>query len=280
MPYVLGIDLTSTEVTAAVSRFTGSTWLDPEPIDLDGALVARDLMRRMGDNVALIVDGYGWHPHTLLARVAAWAAEQITEWEGEPPEHVTLSHPPAWGPFRIELFQDSLWRAGLPGVGLLPAPIVVVQDLPGTTHGVIALEEEDFAASVVRRSSSGQLTLLDSASPAWPLGHLDPGGAAYAADVMMRTVRRAGVRLDGLVAVGPVPKEVLDRFGVPVIRHMEPVAAGTARFAIPLPPPVESVESIEPPRPPVRISKLRLPRRRAAPSKSAWLVHARGFTFL
>jgi hypothetical protein len=311
MSYVLGIDLTNTEVTAAVSRWLGTIrpapgsdrWSAPEAVPLHGTLAARDIVRRVGDTVPLIVNGEAWVAHTLLAAVIAWAAEQVHDWEGERAEHVVLSHPASWGAYRAELVQEALWKAGLPGVSLLPAPVVVTHHLAGTTLGVYQLEKEDFTTSVVRRAHDGSLAVAACIEAPEPFGGEDlectetdrelRAMVAMTVDAMARVIRHAGTPPDAIALAGafarvPAVQEQLEaEFALPITVLPHPPAAGAAVIASRMvsatfdstpataAAPAETDVAV-PPRPPVQVSKLRLPRRRSAPR----FVHARGFTFL
>ncbi|MGK5440227.1 Hsp70 family protein [Micromonospora sp. URMC 105] len=187
MPYVLGIDIGSTNTTAAVARRRGATWARPEPIawdggstavpsvlhlatdgtllvgepaDGDGSRIARGFVRRVGDDVPLLLGGEACPPQMLTAVLAAWVVEQVLDREGGPAEAVVLSHPAGWGPHRRELLHRALWQLGLGNVTLLPRTVTVAEShaargFPGSTAAVYALGGNTFEAALVRRTPRG-----------------------------------------------------------------------------------------------------------------------------
>jgi molecular chaperone DnaK len=210
MPYVLGIDIGGTSTTAAVARLTQDGWTRPEPVRLgarsfaipsvlqlgaDGSLAvgdpteygqppdrgrtARGFARRIGDPVPMLVDGEAWTPEALTAVLATWVIERVMAQQADrPAEHVVLSHPAGWGPYRTELLRHALWAAGIPHATLLPEPVVAAEShtcrgFTGRNLAVYALGGETFAASVVRRSRAGGFELVTGLDPVQPLGGAD-----------------------------------------------------------------------------------------------------------
>ncbi|MFU8853954.1 Hsp70 family protein [Micromonospora sp. SL1-18] len=205
MPYVLGMDIGSTNTGAAVARWRGETWARPEMIALDvrstvvpsvlhlspdGSLTvgepvaadpertARDFVRRIGDDVPLLLGGEPCPPQTLIAELAMWVVEQVSAREGGLAEAVVLSHPAAWGPHRRELLQRALWELGLGNVTLLPRTVTVAENhaargFPGTTAAVYALGGNTFEGALVRRSPSGTYETFGLPQGLEPLGGAD-----------------------------------------------------------------------------------------------------------
>ncbi|MGN9913366.1 Hsp70 family protein [Phytohabitans sp. LJ34] len=205
MPYVLGIDIGGTTTTAAVSRLGNARWLVPEvvrlgtrstavpsvlhvagdgaltvgePVQLDAGRVARGFVRRIGDDVPLIVGGEPCTPQALTAVLAMWVVERVLAHEGEPAEQVVISHPAAWGAYRRELLHRALWEIGLANVTLLPEPVVAAESHAasgwrGRTFGVYSLGGSDYEASVVRWAEGVGFQLLGSAGAIEPFGGAD-----------------------------------------------------------------------------------------------------------
>ncbi|MEU4780023.1 Hsp70 family protein [Micromonospora sp. NPDC023633] len=192
MPYVLGIDIGSTNTAATVARRQGATWSRPEGVPLhtgsmavpsvlhltmDGTLVvgepgiddrartARGFVRRVGDDVPLMLADEAWPPHTLTAAMTTWVVERVLEREGEPAEAVVLSHPAGWGQHRRDLLDTALRDFGLDHVTLLPCTVTVAEShaargFPGSTAVVYALGGDTFEAALVRRSPHGTYETL------------------------------------------------------------------------------------------------------------------------
>ncbi|MEW2385350.1 Hsp70 family protein [Micromonospora sp. NPDC047707] len=187
MSYVLGIDIGNTNTVAAVARRQGATWARPETVVLDGrsttvpsvlhvsvdgtlivgepdppdpGRTARCFLRRVGDEVPLLLGGEAWPPHTLTAALAAWVVDQVAGAEGGPAEALVFSHPSSWGPHRRDLLQWALREVGLHHVTLLPRAVTVAEShaargVVDGTAAVYALGGETFEAALVRRTPYG-----------------------------------------------------------------------------------------------------------------------------
>lgn len=202
MPYVLGIDIGGTTTTAAISRLRGAGWSPPEVVRLgarshsvpsvlhvaaDGALtvgdpvqpeadrMARGFIRRVGDDVSLVVGGEPCTPQALTAVLAMWVVERVLAQENAPAEQVVISHPASWGPYRRAVLHRALWDIGLANVTLLPAPVVAAEshaarEWVGSTLAVYALGGNDFETSVVRWADGFGFRLLGCAGAADQFG--------------------------------------------------------------------------------------------------------------
>jgi molecular chaperone DnaK len=209
MAYVLGIDIGGTCTSAAVCRFMGPTWSRPEIVRLDpqsavvpsvlhvsatgsltvgdpsqggplvdGSRIARGFMRRIGDDVPLVVAGEACMPQTLAAVLAMWVLERVLAQEGAHPEHIVVTHPASWGSYRKQLLHEALWEIGLTNVTLLAKPVTAAeshsfQGFTGRVLGVYALGGTSFATSVVRRTQPAGFELLGCQEGVEPLGGVD-----------------------------------------------------------------------------------------------------------
>ncbi len=205
MPYVLGMDIGSTNTTATVARWRGETWARPEVVALDqgsnvvpsvlhlspdGSLAVgehvtadpdrttRDFVRRIGDDVPLLLGGEPCPPQTLVAELAMWVVEQVSAREGGLAEAVVLSHPAPWGPHRRELLRRALWDLGLHNVTLLPRTVTVAEShaargFSGTTAAVYALGGNTFEGALVRRGPRGTYETFGLPQGLEPLGGAD-----------------------------------------------------------------------------------------------------------
>ncbi|WP_433284915.1 Hsp70 family protein [Micromonospora sp. CA-244673] len=188
MPYVLGLDIGNTGTAAAVARRRGGSWARPEVVALgdrsaavpsvlhlapDGSLrvgepatedrsgTTRDFVRRVGDDVPLLLGGEPCPPETLVAELAAWVVHRVSAYEAAFAEAVVLSHPAGWGPHRRDLLHRALWALDLRNVTLLPRTVTVAEShaargFPGTTAAVYALGGNSFEAALVRRNARGR----------------------------------------------------------------------------------------------------------------------------
>ncbi|MFC5944863.1 Hsp70 family protein [Micromonospora harpali] len=210
MPYVLGIDIGNTTTTASVVRRRGIDWAHPEAVALDagaasvpsvlrlsahgdltvgastsdgGGRAVRGFVRRVGDDVPVVLGGEAYPAQTLTAMLAGWVVEQVRATEGGPAEAVVVSHPAGWGPHRRELLRRALWEFEVPGVTLLPCPVTVAEGhaargFAGDLAAVYALGGETFEGALVRRNDDGTYAPLGL-----PLGLPGCGGAEFVAEL-------------------------------------------------------------------------------------------------
>jgi hypothetical protein len=84
--------------------------------------VVREFKRRIGDSVPLVVGGAPFSAQALTARLLAWVVGIATERQGGPPEHVCVTHPANWGPFKRDLLGQAVEMAGLRNVETCTEP--------------------------------------------------------------------------------------------------------------------------------------------------------------
>ncbi len=148
MAYRLGVDLGTTYTAAALNldgrvemlslgnratqiasvlyvKVDGTTLIG-EPAEHRGAAdptrLAREFKRRIGGVVPIIIGGSPYSPQALLAKVLGWVVEVATQQQGEPPEHVCVTHPANWGLFKHEILEQVLKLAGLRGASTCTEP--------------------------------------------------------------------------------------------------------------------------------------------------------------
>lgn len=220
MPYVLGIDVGTNHTTAAISRLDDPAADAVEIVRLsrsralssvlhlaeDGSIavgdaaeqwaagqperVARGFVRRVGDDVPVLLAGEQYSAQELTAMLVRWVLDRVVAQEGEPPQHIVLTHPAGWGGYRRGLLHQELRVQGVGEVTLLPEPVAVgeqraaeVDIEAGATLAVYSLGDGVFSASVIRRVASGAFLLLTRTESADPLG-----GARFT-DLLLGQVR-------------------------------------------------------------------------------------------
>jgi len=148
MPYVIGVDI-DTGSTAATVMGDGETEQrtlrlgrddDAVPSALllgdhgdvtvgadalrsrgDGSgHVVTDFVRHIGDPVPVRIGAMWVAPEDLHATLVRWVVDRAEVLEGEPPALVAVSHPAAWGPYRVGLLSTALDGVGLSGTLLVP----------------------------------------------------------------------------------------------------------------------------------------------------------------
>ncbi|HEX3780335.1 MAG TPA: Hsp70 family protein [Pseudonocardiaceae bacterium] len=224
MPYVLGIDVGTSHTTAAISRLDEPAAGAVEIVRLsrsrslasvlhlaeDGTVMAGDaaearlaadperivrgFVRRVGDDVPVLVGGESYPAQELTAMLVRWVLDQVVGLEGGPPEQLVLTHPAGWGGYRRGLLHQELRVQGVGEVTLLPEPIAVgeqraaEQDIEaGSTLAVYSLGDGVFSASVIRRVATGAFLLLARTES------LEALGGAHFTDLLLGQVR-AGLK--------------------------------------------------------------------------------------
>ena len=81
-----------------------------------------EFARRVGDSVPLVVGGSPFSAQALTARLLAWVVASPPSGRAGPPEHVCVTYPANWGPFKRDLLDQAIEMAGLRGTGRAPAP--------------------------------------------------------------------------------------------------------------------------------------------------------------
>jgi YVTN family beta-propeller protein len=186
--YSLGVDLGTTFVAAAIAHgprvemFTlgDRTVVTPAVVYArdDGTLVTgeaanrravsspdrvgREFKRRLGDPTPVMLGGTPHAVTSLLAALLSDAVSRVTATEGAAPEHVVLTHPANWGPYRRELFEEVPQLAGVPQARMVTEPEAAAahyaaarQLADGDTVAVYDLGGGTFDATVLRKRAHG-----------------------------------------------------------------------------------------------------------------------------
>jgi hypothetical protein len=163
VPYLLGIDIGESAVTAAVCRratrpahgrapqIADAGWGPAQPVPLGGAaaavpcallrssgggLVAADgargpdaaagFLHRVGDDVPVLLASRWFPAQALVAGMAAWVTGRLWQMQGHAPERIAVAHPTGWGPYRLNLLRAALDEAGVAEPALVPRAGAVV----------------------------------------------------------------------------------------------------------------------------------------------------------
>ncbi len=188
MTYSLGLDLGTTYTAAAVCR-DGHCEISPlgtrsavipsvvhlgadgatltgeaaqRRLTIDPSRVAREFKRRIGDPTPLLVGGSPIAAEALTARLAKAVVAMVSEREGASPERITVTHPAAWGPFKLDLLRQAMRMADLSSVSFLSEPEAAAWEYaatrpvaPGSTIAVYDLGGGTFDATVLRATADG-----------------------------------------------------------------------------------------------------------------------------
>jgi actin-like ATPase involved in cell morphogenesis len=188
--YSIGIDLGTTYTAAAVHRDGSATifllgsrgatipslvFLRDDQAILTGeaaerrgivepARLAREFKRRVGDSAPIMLGHAPYSAERLMAALLKEVVAAVATREGSSADHVAVSHPANWGPFKIDLLRHALDLAGLRTVTLLTEPVaaavhyaskervetdsvVAVYDLGGGTFDAAVLRKTDAAGA-------------------------------------------------------------------------------------------------------------------------------------
>lgn len=118
--------------------------------------VVREVRRRLGDPTPIMIGNTAHTPPVLLARMLSDVVAKATVARGSPPDHVVLTHPASWGPFRRELFDDVPRLAGL------SAARMVTEAVAAAVHYDASARFADGAAVAVFHMGGGtcEVTVL------------------------------------------------------------------------------------------------------------------------
>ncbi|MGB7796665.1 MAG: Hsp70 family protein [Pseudonocardiaceae bacterium] len=192
MSYSLGVDVGATFVAAAVAEVTtvemfilgDHAALVPAAVHLgdDGVVSTWDaatghgkysparigcgLMSRLGDPAPVLLGGAAYEVTDLVSVLLRDVVHKVTTTQGKPPEHVALTHPASWGPFRRALFEKAARQAGLIKPTMVTEPDAAAARYAGCrpwndgeTVAVYDLGGSTFNATVLRKHS-GKIQIL------------------------------------------------------------------------------------------------------------------------
>ena len=226
--YTLGVDIGTTYTAIAICRdgraeiaplgnrgwsapsvvFLGSdqTVLVGEPAvrrsAADPLRVVREFKRRIGDQVPLLIGGSPVSADTLTAIVLRAVVQEVVALEPGPPDHVVLTHPANWGPYKTECLWQAIRMAAvdeLCPVSLMSEPQAAAAFYasterldPGDVIAVYDLGGGTFDAAVLRRTQHG----WELAAPAEGIERL--GGIDFDQAVLSFVDAATGGRLQGI----------------------------------------------------------------------------------
>lgn len=149
MPYLLGIEIGDSTVTAAMCRpphirpadaGAAGAWGPPQPVALgvSGPVIASTLLlaqggdlvaaeggaahaadqasgfvHRVGDDVPMLLADHLFPAQALMAGMAGWVIGRLWQLQGQAPESIAVAHPTGWGQYRLDLLRSAFDQAGL-----------------------------------------------------------------------------------------------------------------------------------------------------------------------
>ena len=151
----------------------------------DPSRVVREFKRRIGDSVPLIIGGAPYSPQSMLARLLAWVVAIATQQQGAPPDHVCVTFPANWGPFKRDLLGQAIELAGLRDASTCTEPEAAAityasrgRVADGARVAVYDLGGGTFDAAVLVREGEG-FRLLGSPEGVEHLGGIDFDAAVF-----------------------------------------------------------------------------------------------------
>src|SRR5689334_6071862 len=186
---MLGLGIRAMQVPSVVFVRRDGEILVGEAAEQQGAAepsrVVREFKRRIGDSVPLVVGGAPFSAQALTARLLAWVVGIATERQGGPPEHVCVTHPANWGPFKRDLLGQAVELAGLRGVETCTEPEAAAityasrnRVAEGDRVAVYDLGGGTFDAAVLARDGAG-FRLAGSPEGVEHLGGIDFDEAVF-----------------------------------------------------------------------------------------------------
>jgi YVTN family beta-propeller protein len=268
--YSLGIDVGTTFVAAAIARngtaaemipLGNEAVVTPPVVGLqgDGAVatgeaaqscpngVSGELMGRLGDPTPVILGGAPYDVTAVLGALLRDVVAKVTAAQEESPEHIVLTRPATWGPFRCALLEEAARQAELIKPALVTEPeaaaayyaasqgwnecdTIAVYDLDGGTFNVTVLRKQAGKGQILGKPER--------------IEHLnEDDGAEPTVTALWRTLKSADVEPDDLNAVLVIggsaglpsaAQTVSAQLGRPVVVDPHPqhvVALGAATLA-------------------------------------------------
>ncbi|MEO1061698.1 MAG: Hsp70 family protein [Actinomycetota bacterium] len=209
--YSVGIDLGTTYSAAAIARddrvemfslehagvaTPSVVWVGADGNVLIGAGAARKtavepergarlFKRRFGDDVPMYLGGVPYAPEELTRLLLADIVERVERQEGARPDKAVLTHPAAWGGFRLELLESAARATNLSDITLLPEPVAAAIDYAGRERieadalvAVYDLGGGTFDTAVLRADDEG-FTVLGTPDGVEGFGGADLDDAVF-----------------------------------------------------------------------------------------------------
>jgi actin-like ATPase involved in cell morphogenesis len=149
--------------------------------------VAREFKRRLGDPTPLLLGGTPYSAESLMAKLLRWVVDTVTEREGGPPDHVTVTHPANWGAYKQDLLAHALRLADLESTSMITEPEAAAiyyasQERidSGTLLAVYDLGGGTFDAVVLRKTGETGFEVLGRPEGIERLGGVDFDEAVFA----------------------------------------------------------------------------------------------------
>lgn len=123
---------------------------------------AREFKRRLGDPTPLLLGGTPYGAEALMAHLLAGIVRQVVEQQGEEPDHIVISHPANYGPYKLDLLEQAVRMAEIGKVSFIPEPVAAAMHYaireriePGQIVAVYDLGGGTFDAALLRKTASG-----------------------------------------------------------------------------------------------------------------------------
>jgi YVTN family beta-propeller protein len=274
LSYSLGIDVGPSSVAAAIARTSSAAemislggngaMIAPAVVALraDGTVatgeaaengahgVGRELMSRLGDPAPVVLGGAPYAVTDVLGALLRDVVDKVTAAQGASPDHIVLTRPAGWGPFRCALLEEAARRAGLTKPALVTEPEAAAAYYAATqgwhdgdTIAVYDLDDGTVNATVLRKQS-GRGQILGRPERLERLGDDDvPESIESTITALSGTLQSAQVEpadLSAVLLVGgssgipSAAQAVSARLGRPVVVDPHPehvVALGAATLA-------------------------------------------------
>ncbi len=210
---------------------------------VDPARTGRDFKRRLGDPTPLVIGGQPHSAVSLLAATLASVLTRVTALEGGPPDHVVLTCPAVWGPYRREQFAEVPRRAGLDEarVSVTTEPEAAAIYYAGAHHlsdgdvvAVYDLGGGTFDTTLTRATGSGAAGRTQILGV--PEGVEWVGGVDFDEAVLARLDQACGGAISALDPRDPSAAATLRRVRAECVRVKEELSsAETATAVVQLP---------------------------------------------
>ena len=165
----------------------------------------------------------------LMGKMLRWTLDHVIQMQGGPPDHVTVSHPANWGPYKLDLLGQAIRMAEMGETSTLSEPEAAAiyysstqRVEPGETIAVYDLGGGTFDAAVLRKTEDG-FEILGTPEGIEHLGGIDIDEAVFA-----HVAGALGGALDGLDADDPMVQAGVARLRADCVEAKEALSTDSS----------------------------------------------------
>lgn len=127
VPAMVGLGNRAMQIPSVLYANPDRTFLVGEAAERQAAVdptrVKREIKRRIGDTVPILIAGAAHSAAELTGHLLRWVVDRSTERYAEPPSRIVVTHPAAWRQVRLNVLQEAATMMELPPILMCPEPV-------------------------------------------------------------------------------------------------------------------------------------------------------------